>query len=146
MPVSAYTEALATLDGLVDLSTMQIDQADGAPPVTASERGLREYAGDPAAVARAVAGHDVLVVHGAPVSAEVLDAAPLRLVCCARGGPVNVDVAAASARGIPVTNASGRNASAVAELTIAFALMLIRGVPGSARYLIEGGRHGGSNY
>ena len=56
MPVSAYTEALATLDGLVDLSTMQIDQADGAPPVTVSERGLREYAGDPAAVARAVAG------------------------------------------------------------------------------------------
>ena len=37
MPVSAYTEALAALDDLVDLSTMQIDRADGTPPVTASE-------------------------------------------------------------------------------------------------------------
>ena len=139
MPVSAYTEALATLDGLVDLSTMQIDRADGTPPVTASERGLREYAGDPAAVARAVAGHDVLVVHGAPVSAEVLDAAPLRLVCCARGGPVNVDVAAATRRGIPVVNTPGKNAEAVAELTIAFALLLIRAVPRASRHLLDGG-------
>jgi D-3-phosphoglycerate dehydrogenase / 2-oxoglutarate reductase len=76
----------------------------------------------------------------APVSAEVLDAAPLRLVCCARGGPVNVDVAAASRRGIPVTNAPGRNARAVAELTIAFALMLVRGIPSAARYLVGGGQ------
>ena len=129
MPVSAYAEALADLDDKVDLSTTQIDEATSPPPVTESERGLREYAGDPAAVARAVAGHDVLVVHGAPVSAEVLDAAPLRLVCCARGGPVNVDVAAATRRGIPVVNTPGKNAEAVAELTIAFALMLIRGVP-----------------
>jgi D-3-phosphoglycerate dehydrogenase len=139
MPVSAYTEALATLDGLVDLSTIQIDRADGTPPVTASERGLREYAGDPAQVARAVAGHDVLVVHGAPVSAEVLDAAPLRLVCCARGGPVNVDVAAATRRGIPVVNTPGKNAEAVAELTIAFALLLIRAVPRAGRHLLDGG-------
>jgi D-3-phosphoglycerate dehydrogenase / 2-oxoglutarate reductase len=139
MPVSAYAEALSALDGLVDLSTMQIDEAGGAPPVTESERGLREYAGDPAAVARAVAGHDVLVVHGAPVSAEVLDAAPLRLVCCARGGPVNVDVAAATRRGIPVVNTPGKNAEAVAELTIAFALLLIRAVPRASRHLLEGG-------
>ena len=139
MPVSAYAGALASLDNKVDLSTMQIDEARGTAPVTESERGLREYAGDPAAVARAVAGHDVLVVHGAPVSAEVLDAAPLRLVCCARGGPVNVDVAAATRRGIPVVNTPGKNAEAVAELTIAFALLLIRAVPRASRHLLEGG-------
>ena len=95
--------------------------------------------GDPAEVARAVAGHDVLVVHGAAVSAEVLGAAPLRLVCCARGGPVNVDVAAATDRGIPVVNTPGKNAEAVAELTIAFALLLIRAVPRASRYLLDGG-------
>jgi D-3-phosphoglycerate dehydrogenase / 2-oxoglutarate reductase len=139
MPVSAYAAALATLDGLVDLSTMQIDEAGGAPPVTVSERGLREYAGDPAAVARAVAGHDVLLVHGAPVSAEVLGAAPLRLVCCARGGPVNVDVAAATELGIPVVNTPGKNAEAVAELAIAFALLLIRTAPQASRHLLAGG-------
>jgi D-3-phosphoglycerate dehydrogenase / 2-oxoglutarate reductase len=138
MPVSAYTEALARLGDAVSVSTLQV-QAATPTPRTESERGLREYAGDPAAVARAVAGHDVLIVHGAPVSAEVLAAAPLRLVCCARGGPVNVDVAAATALGIPVVNTPGKNAEAVAELTIAFALLLIRSVPRASRHLLDGG-------
>jgi D-3-phosphoglycerate dehydrogenase / 2-oxoglutarate reductase len=78
-------------------------------------------------------------VHGAPVSSEVLDAGPLRLVCCARGGPVNVDVAAATDRGIPVVNTPGKNAEAVAELTIAFALLLVRAVPRASRYLLDRG-------
>ena len=111
---------------------MQIDEVTCAPPATESERGLREYVGDPADMVRAVAGHDVLIVHGAAVTAEVLRAAPLRLVCCARGGPVNVDVAAATDRGIPVVNTPGKNAEAVAELTIAFALLLIRRCRGPA--------------
>jgi D-3-phosphoglycerate dehydrogenase / 2-oxoglutarate reductase len=143
MPVAAYDDALETLgprlDGRVELSTMQIGDVRHAPPRTESEQRLREYVGDPAVVARAVAGHDALIVHGAPVTSEVLDAAPLRLVCCARGGPVNVDVAAATDRGIPVVNTPGKNAEAVAELTIAFALLLIRAVPRASRHLIEGG-------
>jgi D-3-phosphoglycerate dehydrogenase / 2-oxoglutarate reductase len=139
MPVSAYADALAGLDGRVELSTMQIDEVTCAPPVTESEHRLREYVGDPAEVARAAAGHDALIVHGAPVSSEVLDAGPLRLVCCARGGPVNVDVAAATDRGIPVVNTPGKNAEAVAELTIAFALLLIRAVPRASRLAQQGG-------
>ena len=144
MPVSAFSDALtglagAGLDGQVELSTLQIDEASPVPPRTESERRLREYVGDPAEIVRAVAGHDVLVVHGAPVSSEVLGAAPLRLVCCARGGPVNVDVAAATDRGIPVVNTPGKNAEAVAELTIAFALLLIRAVPRASRHLLDGG-------
>jgi D-3-phosphoglycerate dehydrogenase len=99
---------------------------------------LREYAGDPAAVTRAVSGHNVLVVHGAPVSAETLAAPGLQLVCCVRGGPVNVDVAAATARGIPVCGAPGKNAEAVAELTMAFALALIRSVVPASRALSAG--------
>lgn len=139
MPATVYAEALARLGDDVTVSTMQIDAATAPPPRTESERRLREYAGDPAEVARAVAGHHVLIVHGAPVSSEVLDAAPLRLVCCARGGPVNVDVAAATERRILVTNTPGKNAEAVAELTIAFALLLLRQVPRASRYLLEGG-------
>jgi D-3-phosphoglycerate dehydrogenase / 2-oxoglutarate reductase len=145
MPVSAYAEALSDLEGAaVELSTLQIDSVWFAPPRTESERRLREYVGDPAEIAAAVAGHDALIVHGAPVSAEVLDAAPLRLVCCARGGPVNVDVAAATDRGIPVVNTPGKNAEAVAELTIAFALLLIRAVPQASRLAQTGGGFGGS--
>jgi D-3-phosphoglycerate dehydrogenase / 2-oxoglutarate reductase len=145
MPVSAYAEALAGLDR-AEVSTMQIDEITCAPPVTESERRLREYVGDPAEMVRAVAGHDMLVVHGAAVSAEVLGAAPLRLVCCARGGPVNVDVAAATDRGIPVVNTPGKNAEAVAELTIAFALLLIRAVPRASRHLLDGGGFAGSAF
>src|SRR6185437_12339612 len=146
MPASVFSAALAGLGSAVSVTELQIGATDAAAPRTASERALREYVGDPADLVAAVAGHDALLVHGAPVSAEVLDAAPLRLVCCARGGPVNVDVAAASRRGIPVTNAPGRNAEAVAELTIALALMLIRGVPAAARYLTAGGQLAESTY
>jgi D-3-phosphoglycerate dehydrogenase / 2-oxoglutarate reductase len=146
MPAGVFTAALAGLGDTVSVTELQIDSPTAAPPRTDSERTLREYLGDPALLVAAVACHDALLVHGAPVSAEVLDAAPLRLVCCARGGPVNVDVAAASRRGIPVTNAPGRNAQAVAELTIAFALMLVRGVPASARYLVDGGQLAENTY
>jgi D-3-phosphoglycerate dehydrogenase len=139
MPVSAYAESLAGLDGAATVTSMQIEDIGSAPPRTESERSLREYAGDPAEVARAASGQDVLIVHGAPVSSEALDAGPLRLVCCARGGPVNVDVAAATDRGIPVVNTPGKNAEAVAELTIAFALLLPRAVPRASRYLLDRG-------
>jgi D-3-phosphoglycerate dehydrogenase / 2-oxoglutarate reductase len=139
MPASAYAEPLAGLGDMVEVTSMQIEGVGFAPPRTDSEHRLREYVGDPADIARAVAGHDVLVVHGAPVSSEVLDAGRLRLVCCARGGPVNVDVAAATDRGIPVVNTPGKNAEAVAELTIAFALLLIRMVPRASHDLLRRG-------
>jgi hypothetical protein len=51
-----------------------------------------------------------------------------------------------TARGIPVTNSPGKNAQAVAEFTLTFALMLIRGVPASARFLLDGGRRADSPF
>ena len=146
MPVTCFAGALASLGEAVTVTLMQIDRTDGEPPRTESERRLREYAGDPAEVARAAAGHDILVVHGAPVSAEALAVPGLRLVCCARGGPVNVDVTAATEYGIPVANTPGKNAEAVAELTIAFALMLIRAMPRASRHLAVSGTFSESVY
>jgi D-3-phosphoglycerate dehydrogenase len=84
-------------------------------------------------------GIEVLVVQGAPVTEAVLDASrDLRLVCCARGGPVNVDVDAVSSRGLPLVGTPGKNAEAVADLTIAFLVMLARGLPRAQRFLEEG--------
>jgi D-3-phosphoglycerate dehydrogenase / 2-oxoglutarate reductase len=77
----------------------------------------------------------------------VLDAAPsLRLICCARGGPVNIDVPAATERRIPVVTTPGKNADAVAELTIAFLVMLARRLPEVMRYVEDGGEFGHDNY
>lgn len=81
--------------------------------------GLKEYMGEPAAIAAFVGDAEILVDHLAPVTASMLDALPsLRMVAVSRGGPVNIDMPAARARGVKVVNTPGRNASAVAEFTI----------------------------
>ena len=53
---------------------------------------------------------------------------PLLAVCSCRGDPNNVDVAAATAAGVPVLRAPGRNADAVAELAVALLFAATRGV------------------
>jgi D-3-phosphoglycerate dehydrogenase / 2-oxoglutarate reductase len=89
--------------------------------------GLKEYQGDPDAIADFVGGARVLVDHLAPVTGGMLDRLPnLRLVAVSRGGPVNVDLAAARERGVLVVNTPGRNASAVAEFTVAAILVETR--------------------
>lgn len=65
---------------------------------------------------------DVLIVRSTKVSEAMLDAGSLALVVRAGAGYNTIDVAAASKRGIYVSNCPGKNSVAVAEL--AFALML----------------------
>ena len=65
---------------------------------------------------------DVLVVRSTKVTEPILAAGPLKLVVRAGAGYNTIDVAAASRRGIYVSNCPGKNSVAVAEL--AFALML----------------------
>lgn len=63
-------------------------------------------------------GADILVVEADSVKGPVLDL-PLLAVASTRGDPTNVDVAGATAAGIPVLRAPGRNADAVAEMAVA---------------------------
>lgn len=63
-------------------------------------------------------GARVLVVEADLVSGPVLER-PLLAVGSCRGDPTNVDVDAATGAGVPVLRAPGRNADAVAELTVA---------------------------
>jgi D-3-phosphoglycerate dehydrogenase len=65
---------------------------------------------------------DVLVVRGTKVTEPMLAAGQIKLVVRAGAGFNTIDVAAASRRGIYVSNCPGKNSIAVAEL--AFALML----------------------
>src|SRR4051794_5012674 len=81
--------------------------------------GLKEYMGRPEEILSLIGNAEILITHLAPLSASMMDQLPgLRLVAVSRGGPVNIDVAAARERGVTVVNTPGRNASAVAEFTI----------------------------
>jgi len=147
VPVTVFQRGLAGLRGAHEIKYLQLDESHELAPVTASECSIREYLGTPSQIAARAAGVEVLIVHGAPVTEEVLAAAPaLKLICCARGGPVNVDVAAASQRQIPVVNTPGKNAEAVADQTLAFMVMLARGFPRAQRFLMDGGRLGESAF
>src|SRR6187431_1522571 len=71
-------------------------------------------------------GADVLVVRSTKVTAAMLDAGRLSLVVRAGAGYNTIDVAAASRRGIYVSNCPGKNSIAVAELAFALILALDR--------------------
>jgi D-3-phosphoglycerate dehydrogenase len=68
---------------------------------------------------------DILIVEADMVGAEVFGH-PLRAVATTRGDPVNVDIDAATAAGVPVLRCPGRNADAVAELAVALLFTLSR--------------------
>lgn len=69
---------------------------------------------------------DALVVRGTKVSEAMLAAGPIKLVVRAGAGYNTIDVAAASRRGIYVSNCPGKNSIAVAELAFALILALDR--------------------
>lgn len=71
---------------------------------------------------------DVLVVRGTKVTEPMLEAGPVKLVVRAGAGYNTIDVAAASKRGIYVSNCPGKNSIAVAELAFALILALDRHV------------------
>ena len=81
---------------------------------------------------------DVLVVRGTKVSSDVLDAGQLSLIVRAGAGYNTIDVPAASARGIYVSNCPGKNAIAVAELAFGLILALDRRVPDNVTELRAG--------
>jgi D-3-phosphoglycerate dehydrogenase / 2-oxoglutarate reductase len=80
------------------------------------------------ALVQAISQHkpDVLVVRGTKVTEAMLAAGPLKLIVRAGAGYNTIDVAAASRRGIYVSNCPGKNSIAVAELAFALILALDR--------------------
>ena len=147
MPVDVFRTAFDRLDGRFEVDFVQLEHDPDWTPSTDSERSLRECFGRPADVSARVRGCDVIVVHGAPITDEILAAAPaVRLVACARGGPVNVDVQSATERAVIVVTTPGKNADAVADLTLAFMVMLARRVPDALRAVADGAPLGASAF
>ena len=145
-PSSMFRPAFETLAGVDGIDYDDLVDEPAWRPETPSERSVKEVLGSPDQVIAKLGEQEILVVQGAPVTDAVLDAAPIKLVAVARGGPVNIDLAAAAARGIPVVTTPGKNATAVAELTIACLVLLARQAIDAIRWIDGGGEFGIDNY
>ena len=120
-------EGLATLEGLAEVV---LD-----PWI--EHRPLRLYNAEQLAERAAAEGADLLVVESDSVAGPVFDL-PLLAIGSCRGDPNNVDVAGATAAGIPVLRAPGRNADAVAELTVALLFAVNRRLIAADRDVRDG--------
>lgn len=81
---------------------------------------------------------DVLIVRSTKVTEAMLEGSALKLIVRAGAGYNTIDVKAASARGIYVSNCPGKNAVAVAELAFALILALDRRIPDNVAALRRG--------
>jgi glyoxylate reductase len=111
----------AALSILGERCELEVHRHDGPLPPDDLARACREVEG--------------LLVVGARVTAEILRAAPhLRAISNSGVGYDNIDVAACTARHIPVTNTPG----VLEETTADFAFSLLLAV---ARRVVEGDRY-----
>ena len=104
-----------------------VDGIRGIVEAAGYELALLEKYTDKGQLLEAVADADALIIRSDKVTAEVIAAAKrLRIVVRAGAGYDNVDLAAASERGIVVMNTPGQNSNAVAELAIAMMIYMSR--------------------
>jgi D-3-phosphoglycerate dehydrogenase len=83
---------------------------------------------------------DGVISRFLPITGAAMASCPaLRVISRAAAGYDIIDVAAATARGIPVTTAAGANAQSVAEFTIGLMLALARDIPAHDRATAAGG-------
>lgn len=90
---------------------------------------------------------EILVVGLIPATSEIINqATKLKAILKHGVGVDNIDIPAATSRGIPVINAPGTNANAVAELATGIMFSLARSIPMVHREVVSGGwrRHVGS--
>jgi D-3-phosphoglycerate dehydrogenase len=81
---------------------------------------------------------DVLIVRSTSVTEAMMDGGSLKLIVRAGAGYNTIDVAAASKRGIYVSNCPGKNSVAVAELAFGLTLSLDRRIPDNVIALRQG--------
>lgn len=88
---------------------------------------LLEKYGEKAKLLEAVKDANAIIIRSDVIDAEVLEAAKeLKIVVRAGAGYDNVDLEAATAKGVCVMNTPGQNSNAVAELAIGMMVMAMR--------------------
>jgi D-3-phosphoglycerate dehydrogenase len=91
---------------------------------------VREASGSEEQMIAALKGVSICIAHHAPLTRHVIENAPdLRFFIVCRGGPVNVNIPAATEHGILIAFTPARNAAATAEHTIAMMLSAMRLIP-----------------
>lgn len=108
---------------------------------------VHEASGSEEQMIKALRSISLCMAHHAPFTRKVLEAADaLKLIVICRGGPVNVNLEAATERGIVVAYAPGRNAAATAEHTVAMMLAALRGIPAADAAMRKGEWKGDYTY
>jgi D-3-phosphoglycerate dehydrogenase len=105
----------------------QVDKVDSVKAATA------ELSAADRASVRAI------LVEAEPVTAALMDALPnLEVIAAMRSEPVNVDMAAASERALPVIHTPGRNAESVADFTLGLTLAMLRSIAVTHHKIMSG--------
>ena len=111
--------------------------------ITATIRNLEVAGPDPMPVPKDFAANpdtEILVGSFCPFSGKGMDAIPsLKVIGVIRAGLENIDVDAATKRGILVVNATGRNANAVSDFTIGLMIAEARNIARSHYAIMRGG-------
>ena len=123
---------------LPDVETASIASTWPVPPFR-DIGDVREAAGDEDELIEALDGCDVAFSHTFPFTRKVIEACPdLKMIAICRGGPVNVNIEAASDHGVLVSYAPGRNAVATAEHSVGMILAAMRQIPQRNAELLAG--------
>lgn len=134
----AMRQALDDELGEHDFTTTSLESAWPVEPF-GPVGGVDEACGTEADVIDALGSSEIAVTQMAPFTRKVFEAAAqLRLVVVTRGGPVNVDLDAATEAGVPVCFAPGRNAQAAAEYAVGMLLAALRRIPEADAELTQG--------
>lgn len=103
-----------------------------------SNAEIAEYQGSESEIVAHMGEVDLVILHAAPISDAVLSAAKnLKAIAVIRGGPTNINLKAATERGIPVFNSPGRNAVAVVEFTIGLILSELKNIARGHMHLVQ---------
>lgn len=101
---------------------------------------VHEALGDTDELIAALADCEVAFSHTFPFTRQVIESAPkLKMITICRGGPVNVNIPAATDCGVLVSYTPGRNATATAEHTVGMILCATRQIPQRHQEVYTGG-------
>lgn len=125
------------LDGIEPLEFKTIKSNWPLSPFSKNDE-ISEYVGSEQEIIEKIGDADFVFLHTAPITEAILSAAKkLKAIFVIRGGPVNVNIKAATKRGIPVINSPGRNAVAVVEFTIGLILCELKNIARGHMNLVQ---------